>query len=188
MDAAASSQNDFRRYLVSRVWKLILNVGGCDGNHYDGWRKGVTVSGHGASVDQEPVAGHRRWSGVWLQELVTSHLVHSRVQLQHQGFNMSFVQFYNFDIFLHRYCSNNIPRLLPHAHSTCCSASSVCANLCMVSTSMWETLVFFLWMSLCPCHFMLYFFQANIAICWSDALDVDVNTMQCQCCDLIFNT
>ena len=44
-------------------------MGGCDGNHYDGWRKGVTVSGHGASVDQEPVAGHRRWFGVWLQEL-----------------------------------------------------------------------------------------------------------------------
>ena len=78
---------------------MILNVGGCDGNHYDGWRKGVTVSGHGASVDQEPVAGHRRWSGVWLQELVTSHLVHSSVQLQHQGFNMSLVQLYNFDIF-----------------------------------------------------------------------------------------
>ena len=32
---------------------MILNVGGCDGNHYDGWRKGVTVSGHGASVDLE---------------------------------------------------------------------------------------------------------------------------------------
>ena len=29
---------------------MILNVGGCDGNHYDGWRKGVTVSGHGASA------------------------------------------------------------------------------------------------------------------------------------------
>ena len=179
MDAAASSQNDFRRYLVSRVWKLILNVGGCDGNHYDGWRKGVTVSGHGASVDQEPVAGHRRWSGVWLQELVTSHLVHSRVQLQHQGFNMSFVQFYNFDIF---------PRHTPTCAFYCCSPSSVRANLCMVCTSMWDSLVFFLWMTRCPCHFMLYFFQANIAICWSDALDVDVNTMQCQCYDLILNT
>ena len=77
--------------------------------------------------------------------------------------------------------------ILLHAHSTVV-LPVVCMQICMVCTYMWDSLVFFLWMTRCPCHFMLYFFQANIAICWSDALDVDVNTMQCQCCDLIFNT
>ena len=176
----------FRVYLEYEsywMWVVVMVITMMDGGRVSQW----VVTGQGASVDQEPVAGHRRWSGhrSWM---VTSHLVHTRAQLHHQGFNMSFVQFYNFNIFLHRYCINNIPRPRLHAHSTCCSPSSVHANLCMVCTSMWDTPVFFLWMSRCPCHFMLYFFQANIAICLSDALDVDVNTMQCQCYDLILNT